>query len=212
MRPTCCPDSSSRCICGTIATVCAAPLRSICRSSGLPAWCFTVSMKRDAPPIGLPSSATSLSPTFRPACSAALPGCTDATDNVPPPASKPRWAMKSSSSWLSGTLRRSTRKSNVALPSRAPSTTSRWSNAADSSFQRRSDHDRTGSDSPPCALRIDTTVSLPSKPARAAAVPAAGGATIAVGSVTPVANTRENSAIASRKFAIGPAATIAMRL
>ena len=28
----------------------------------------------------------------------ALPGCTDATDSMPPPVSKPRWAMKSSSS------------------------------------------------------------------------------------------------------------------
>jgi hypothetical protein len=110
-------------------------------------------------------------------------------------------------------LRRSTRKSNVAAPpSRAPSTTSRWSNAADSSFQRKSDHERTGTAAPPSASRIDTMVSLPSKPARAATVPAAGGATSAAGSVTPVANTAENSTIANRKFAIGPAATIAMRL
>ena len=161
----------------------------------------------------LPSIARSLSPARRPPFCAALPASTPATESVPPPGAKPSLSMKSWSASGSLMPATSTGKSNVPSGVFAVSTTRRWSNDASSSFQRRSDHERIGCESPPlCASRIDTIVSPPSKPAWAAAVSGAGAEMIAAGSVTPPANTAENSTIARMKLAIGPAATIAMRL
>ena len=192
--------------CGTTTIRWSTPLRRISIGTSRPALSRRTSIRSVARVTGRDCTAITSSDDRKPARAAAPSGVTDPTVTTPPVSSRPSVRMKSLSSSPAGRPSVARLRLSVSPARWTVSCAGRRSTMA--SIIRNLSSETALSSRPSRAI----TRSPSRRPAAAAAVVAGGCPMTAAGSSVPTIPRPAYSPIASKKFASGPAMTIADRL